>query len=113
MAFQTIHATPGLSPGNRRRAHRSGPWAVASTRAPEELLDEAGFVDIEVVDQTKAFRATAAAWFDQWAQHRDPLVDFYGESDVETRQAERRTQLHAIDDGLLRRSLTVGRRPVT
>jgi hypothetical protein len=86
---------------------------VASTRTPRELLDRAGLVDIHIVDQTDEFRTVAAAWIDQWDRHPDALVELYGEADVETRQQERRTQLQAIDDGLLQRSLAVGRRPST
>jgi hypothetical protein len=83
---------------------------VASQRTPRELLDRAGLVDVDVIDQTVDFRTVAAAWIDQWDRHREALVELYGETDFETRQQERRTQLQAIDDGLLRRSLGVGRR---
>lgn len=110
MAFHTIHAAPDLSERERRRAHRSGPWAVASRYAPGEVMRRAGFVDVEVVDQTEAFRATAAAWIDEWTRHRDALVALHGVADFETRQQERNVQLGAIDDGLLRRSLVIGRR---
>ena len=65
---------------------------------------------MDVVDQTDEFRAVAAAWIEEWDRHRDAIVELYGEPDFETRQRERRTQLRAIDDGLLRRSLAVGRR---
>jgi hypothetical protein len=82
---------------------------VASTRTPHDLLDRAGLADIHVVDQTAEFRTVAAAWIEQWDRHRDALVELYGKADFETRQDERRTQLKAIDDGLLQRSMTVGR----
>jgi hypothetical protein len=39
------------------------------------------------------------------------LVALHGDADFDTRQQERRTQLQAVDDGLLRRSLVTGRRP--
>jgi len=112
MAFQTIHPTSGLNQAQRRRAHRSGPWAVASTRTPYELLERAGLIEIHVVDQTADFRTVAAAWIEQWDRHRDALVELYGQTDFETRQHERRTQLKAIDDGLLQRSMAVGRRAI-
>ncbi|HZI45469.1 MAG TPA: hypothetical protein VFD53_09625 [Ilumatobacter sp.] len=112
MAFQTIHPTPGLNAAQRRRAHRSGPWAVASTRSPYELLDRAGLVDIHVIDQTEDFRNVAAAWIEQWNEHRDELVALYGETDFETRHGDSRNQLQAIDDGVLQRSMAVGRVPL-
>jgi hypothetical protein len=111
MAFQVIHTSPDLPGRERRRAHRSGPWAVASRHAPDELMRRAGFVDIVIVDQTEQFRATANAWIAEWDAHRDALVALHGEAEFETRQQERRTQLLAVDDGLLHRSLVTGRRP--
>ena len=111
MAFQVIHTAPELSARERRRAHRSGPWAVASRHAPGELMRRAGFIDVDVVDQTEGFRTTAAAWIREWDAHRDELVALHGEAEFDTRQAERTVQLQAIDDGLLRRSLAIGRRP--
>jgi hypothetical protein len=66
-----------------------------------------------MVDQTADFRTVAAAWIEQWDRHREALVELYGSSDFETRQEERRTQLKAVDDGLLKRSMAVGRRPVS
>ena len=110
MAFQVIHAAPGLSERARRHAHRSGPWAVSSRHAPDELMRRAGFVDIDVVDQTKEFRTTAAAWIREWDATRDELVTLYGEAEFDRRQRARSAQLRAIDDGLLQRSLVRGRR---
>ena len=111
MAFHVIHTAPELSERERRHAHRAGPWAVASRHAPSEMMRRAGFIDVDVVDQTEAFRTTAAAWIREWDAHRDDLVALHGEAEFDTRQQERTVQLQAIDDGLLRRSLVVGRRP--
>ena len=111
MAFQVIHTAPELSARERRRAHRSGPWAVASRHTPGEMMRRGGFIDVDVVDQTEGFRKTAAAWISEWDAHRAELVALYGEAEFDTRQAERTVQLQAIDDGLLRRSLAIGHRP--
>ena len=113
MAYQVIHTAPELSQRERRRAHRSGPWAVSSRHAPDELMRRAGYVDVAVVDQTAQFRTTAAAWIREWDAHRDELVALYGDADFDARQQERNVQLQAIDDGLLKRSLAFGRRPAT
>ena len=111
MAFQVIHTAPDLSGRDRRRAHESGPWAVSSPHAPDELVRRAGFVDIAVIDQTDQFRRTGAAWIREWDSHRDELVALYGQAEFDTRQQERNMQQQAADDGLLQRSLVVGRRP--
>ena len=111
MAFQVIHTAPGLSARERRRAHQSGPWAVSSPHAPDELMRRAGFVDIIAVDQTQQFHTTAAAWIREWNEHAQALVALNGQAEFDVRQEERSVQLQAIDDGLLQRSLVVARRP--
>jgi len=108
--FFTIHPAPGLSPRQLRRAHRDGPVAVAASRPHRELLERAGFTDVEETDCTGAFREVARAWIDQWDLRRDDLVGLLGVEQFEERQADRRTQLRAVEDGLLRRSLFVARR---
>jgi hypothetical protein len=111
-AFFTIHPAPGLSPRLRRRAHRDGPVAVASHLTARELLERAGFVDVEETDCTAEFVTVAQAWVDQCADHRDALAELLGADEVDQRQTERRIQLQATRDGLLRRSLLVARNPV-
>ena len=78
---------------------------------PVELLRRAGFVDVTEMDGTEEFRAVAKEWIDQWDEHRDALIAVYGEPEFETRQHDRRMQLRAVEDGLLRRSLFLGSRP--
>jgi hypothetical protein len=112
IAFYTIHPTPGLSVRERRRAHRDGPVAVASPLTNRELLQRGGFVCIEETDRTDEFAVTAAAWIDQWDRHYDALADVLGADKVDERQRERRIQLRAVEDGLLRRSLLVAMNPV-
>ena len=109
-AFQVIHTASDLSERERRRAHQSGPWAVSARHAPLELMRRARFVDVAAVDQTEQFLTTAAAWIREWDEHRDELVALYGQAEFDTRQQERSVQLQATDDGLLQRSLVVGRR---
>jgi hypothetical protein len=111
-AFFTIHPTPGLSPHERRRAHRDGPVAVASHLTARELLERAGFVDVEESDCTPEFVTVAQAWVDQCADHRDALAELLGADEADQRQTERRIQLQATRDGLLRRSLLVATNPV-
>lgn len=76
-----------------------------------ELLERAGFIDIDAQDCTTEFAVVARAWIDQWELHRDELVDRLGGAEFEQRQTERRIQLSAVQDGLLRRTLFVATRP--
>jgi hypothetical protein len=111
IALTTIYVTPGLPPPARRRAHRSGPRAVASRADQPKLLASAGFVDITEVDLTHEFAITGRAWLDEWDQHADELISLEGPSAFEERQRDRRVQLRAIEDGLLRRGLFAATRP--
>ena len=110
-AFFTIHPTPGLDARRRRRAHRDGPVAVASHLTNRELLARAGFVDIEETDCTAEFAAVARSWIDEYDRHHDALAQLLGAEEIDQRQQDRRAQLHAVEDGLLRRSLLVATRP--
>jgi hypothetical protein len=109
-AFVTIHPAPGLPARLRRRAHRDGPVAVASHLTSRELLERAGFVHIDETDCTAEFATVAQAWVDQCNDHSDALAELQGAAEFEQRQSERRIQLQAVRDGLLRRSLLVATR---
>jgi hypothetical protein len=105
IAFTTIHVSAGLSPAARRRAHRAGPRAVASRAAQAQLLEAAGFVDIDELDVTDAFVETQRAWLEARARHRDELAPLEPPGAFEQRAADLRAQLAATEAGLLRRSL--------
>ena len=104
-AFYTIHHAPGLTPWQRRQASRSGPIAAATRRPHAELLASAGFVDIEEADVTSELAATAAAWMEHRAEHRDHLVGLIGEASFVERQRDGEAGLRAVRRGLLRRTL--------
>jgi len=111
IALTTIYVTPGLLPAARRRAHRSGPRAVASRATQPRLLASAGFIEIDEVDLTPEFATTGWAWFNEWADHAEELVQLEGLAAFEERQRDRQLQLRAIEDGLLRRGLFSATRP--
>ncbi|HET7653101.1 MAG TPA: hypothetical protein VFK42_08680 [Acidimicrobiales bacterium] len=99
---------PDLSPVERRLARRAGPRAVASRAPQADLLERAGFVDVDEVDVTAAFVETQRAWLDARARHRDELSALEPPGAFDQRQAEHRAQLAATEAGLLRRSLLCG-----
>jgi hypothetical protein len=63
------------------------------------------------LDGTDEFRVVAKEWIHQWDDHRDALTAIYGDPKFEGRQHDRRSQLRAVEDGLLRRSLICSSRP--
>ena len=111
IAYTTIFVTPGLDPMRRRRAQRSGPRAVASRSDQRQLLVSAGFIDIDVVDLTAEWATTARGWIDGWLSNEAELSALESTGAFAQRQRERRAQLRAIEDGLLRRALFSATRP--
>jgi cyclopropane fatty-acyl-phospholipid synthase-like methyltransferase len=110
-AFFTIHPAAGLTGAQRRRASRDGPIGVATTRPHRELLESAGFTQVAETDCTAEFAATTQAWLHHWDANHDDLIALLGEHVVAERQAERRAQLRAIEDGILARSLFTAEAP--
>ena len=105
LAYTTIYITPGLSPALRRKARRSGPRAVASASDQRRLLASAGFTDIDTVDLTAEFAATARAWIEGSAANEGELTAFESAERFAERQRDRLVQLRAVEDGLLQRAL--------
>jgi hypothetical protein len=105
LALATIYVTPGLSPAARRRAHRAGPRAVAARIEQTALLTSAGFGAIGERDVTAEFAVTSRAWLTEWEAHADVLAPLEPPGCFDQRQRERRAQLAATEDGLLRRGL--------
>jgi hypothetical protein len=69
------------------------------------MLKSAGFTEVHERDCTEEFARVARAWVEQWDRHRADLVSVFGEQAVQERQADRRIELRAIEDGVLSRSL--------
>lgn len=110
-AFSVIFPTPGLSPGQRRRARDAGPPVVLARGDYPSMLRSARFTDIEEHDGTAAFLATARLALDVWNERADDLVASLGAEDFDERQTKRRVTIAATEAGLLRRSNFVARRP--
>jgi hypothetical protein len=75
------------------------------------MLEAAGFTHVTETDCTPEFAATTRAWTHQWDANQDYLVALLGKHAVAARQAERRAQLRAIEDGILCRSMFTACRP--
>ena len=110
IGYYTILIAPGLSERDYKRASLIGPPAVAGRREQKELLETAGFVDVEETDVTPAYLETARAWLEQRALHEDELRRVYGEEEFAQKEIDSETTLVAIEAGLLRRSLLTAKR---
>jgi hypothetical protein len=82
------------------------------------MLRSAGFAQVEELDFTSEFATVAKDWIEHSDRNWDRLAAVMGTESLEERQRDRRAQLDAVEDGLLRRSLYTavraagrGRRP--
>jgi cyclopropane fatty-acyl-phospholipid synthase-like methyltransferase len=105
MAFTTIHVADDLDAGRHRRAVRAGPWQVATRRPYPELVTQAGFRDVAVIDVTEDYARTQQAWLEANESRAADVRRIISDRDFATARADRRYALAAIGEGLLRRSL--------
>jgi hypothetical protein len=109
MAFLTIEPAAGLSPSELQRAIEHGPPEVGIDAAHEQMLADVGFAEIAAIDMTVEFSRTQQAWIDSWHAHQRELERLLGPDVFNERMAERRAMRHALDEGLLRRTLYIVR----
>lgn len=108
IAYYNIFVTPGLPERLHRRALRAGPPAVASRGISQvDLLMRAGFKSVTEADLTAEFLKTARAWYEGRQSQEAQLRASCGDDWFKERQNDSRTMIHAIEEGLLRRSLFV------
>ena len=110
LAFTTIHVAPDLDARRHRRAVRAGPWHVATRRPYPELVAQAGFHDIAVIDVTEDYARTQRAWLAANESRAADVRRLISDREFETAQADRRYAQAAIEEGLLRRSLITATR---
>jgi cyclopropane fatty-acyl-phospholipid synthase-like methyltransferase len=110
-AFTVIFPTPGLTAADARRAIQAGPPNCGLRTSYPSLLRSAGFVEIEAHDLTPDYLTTATRKLEVAEELTEDMIHMLGRQEHEGAQAERRLAVPAIEDGLLRRSLFVARRP--
>lgn len=110
IAILVIEIPSGLDEPTRRRARAAGPVSVASSSTYPSLFRSAGLVDVLRLDQTPAYRATAAAWLRERRRHEPAYRSAVGDDLYEERTTNGAVTVAAIDEGLLQRSLYVARR---
>jgi hypothetical protein len=88
-----------------------GPRAVRSNREPSDLLDAAGFDDVEVIDLTESFLETARGWYAHTSELERDLRATTGDAAFDQQQADRRETVTAIEEGLLSRALLLAAKP--
>ena len=105
LAFHTIELPPGLTRAKRRRAILIGPPAVTVRTTYLGLLRSAGFIEIDAVDLTAEYLATQRRWLAATLRHEEGLRVALGDDASGERLEQRRRTAHAIEEGLLLRTL--------
>jgi hypothetical protein len=101
--FYAITLASGLSAEERRRAIRDGNEHVGADPGYENLMTQAGFVNIEIVDVTDSYRVAMEAWANAWAADSDALMTLLGHQEYELRKELREVDIAAVRDKLLMR----------
>ena len=110
MAFFVIAVADDLTPAERHRAIDAGPDHVAARDGYPEMLDAAGFDNVEFWDVTAEYRITLEAWIREWEAEAAGIIGLVGAGEFEERQGRRHRASAAVDDGLLQRWLISARR---
>lgn len=107
MAFTVISIAPGLSRAAYRCALENGPEFVEAEADYRTLLVETGWTVRDRQDLTPDYAAACLRQLDADQEHEHALVALIGAADFAARQADWRSKLTVIEDGLLRRELYV------
>ena len=111
IAYYTIYVPPDLSASDYRRIMKFWPPAGTRKRSPTEMLESAGFIEVQERDVTKQYRKTSRGWLEGRRSRYDELAQAMGEDTLKGKIEEGKAILGSIKDGLLRRSLLTARRP--
>jgi hypothetical protein len=109
MAAFVIHTPPGLSRTDLDRAADLGPSLVASDAPLGELLESAGFENVQEYDLTAAFEEACETILHLRDEMEDELRRAEGDPEFEEQCQKKRGLLEGIRLGVLRRTLYVGR----
>jgi SAM-dependent methyltransferase len=107
MVFSVISVAPGLSRNDYARAVANGPEFIESDTDYPTLLAATGWTGLAREDITMDFAASHRRLLRADAERQDALEALIGAAEFAERQAEWRSKLAAIEDGLLRRELFV------
>ena len=107
MVFTVISIAPDLSPEEYGGAVANGPEFIESETDYPTLLGQTGWVVVDRQDVTLDYAASCRRQLQADMERKHALEMVIGASEFAKRQAEWRSKLTAIEDGLLRRELFV------
>lgn len=111
ICFTVIAVADGLTAEEMRRAIEAGPPEVESGPGYPALMSAAGFRDIEDLDVSDDYMATAEAWLRSWEADAPAIRTLVGPNDFAERQDNLRRAIEATRAGLLLRDLIRAAKP--
>lgn len=110
--FYAITSAPGLTDNDRARlAERDGNEHVEPLSPYDEMMEQGGFVDVELLDVTAEYLETLNAWKREWEADATSIADVVGEEEFERRMRNRRLDISHVEAGLLQRLRVFGIKP--
>ena len=110
--FYVITTVEDLTDADRTRlAERDGNEHVESQVAYDVLMDEAGFVDIQLTDVTSQYAKTLREWKSEWEADAEAFIELFGKKEFARRIHNRNLDIANTADGLLRRYWVQGVKP--
>ena len=110
--FYVITTAEGLTDAERERlAQRDGNEHVESRVPYDVLMDEAGFIDIELTDVTSQYNKTLIEWKREWEADAVAFIELVGEQEFVRRIRNRNLDIAHTADGLLQRFQVYGVKP--
>jgi SAM-dependent methyltransferase len=107
MVFSVISVAAGLSRDDYRRAVDNGPEFIEAEADYPTMLGQTGWIVLDRKDITGGYAASIRRQLCADEERKDALESLIGAAAFAERQAEWRSKLVAIDEGLLRRELLV------
>ena len=110
--FYVITTAENLSAAERERlARRDGNEHVESRVPYDVLMEEAGFIDVELTDVTSQYTKTLIEWKREWEGDADAFIELVGEQEFVRRINNRNLDIVNTADGLLQRYQVYGVKP--
>jgi len=110
--FYVITNADDLTDSDRDRlAQRDGNEHVESRVPYDVLMEEAGFVDVELTDVTSQYSETLRAWKREREANADAFIELVGEEEFARRIRNHDLDIASAADGLLRRYRVYGVKP--
>lgn len=110
LAIAVIAIAPDLTDQQAASAVAAGPPRVAAGPGYAQLVADAGFTSIDLVDVTDDYLSTLTALMREWDAHSGALTSIVGDEAFAEQQENRSQAREAIKQGLLRRNLISARR---